>query len=280
MPLEDVAHHDRHLHRHRLRAQALAHHAARRRQKSAPTRSILLTKAMRGTPYLSAWRQTVSDCGSTPPTPQKTAIAPSRTRSDRSTSTVKSTWPGVSMMLIWWSVQTAGRGRRGDRDPALPLLLHPVHGGGAVVHLAHAMDPARVEEDPLGQGGLAGIDVGHDPDVAQVSLWRTGEPRDLEPRSGGPAAACPRAEGPHGPRSVERPIRRAAANETAGDLPAPSSAPGDASCATRRGARRGEFRRPGRLTRTSRLGDQEPWRGPRSRHGTTVQLSGCLEQPL
>ena len=68
--------------------------------KSAPTRSILLTKAMRGTLYLSAWRQTVSDCGSTPPTAQNTATAPSRMRRERSTSTVKSTWPGVSMMLM------------------------------------------------------------------------------------------------------------------------------------------------------------------------------------
>ncbi len=58
---------------------------------------------MRGTPYLSAWRQTVSDCGSTPATESKRAIAPSRTRSERSTSTVKSTCPGVSMMLMRWS---------------------------------------------------------------------------------------------------------------------------------------------------------------------------------
>ncbi len=71
-------------------------------KKSAPTLSILLTNARRGTPYLSACRQTVSDCGSTPPTAQKSATAPSRMRSDRSTSTVKSTWPGVSMMLIRW----------------------------------------------------------------------------------------------------------------------------------------------------------------------------------
>ncbi len=70
------------------------------RSKSAPTRSILLTKAMRGTPYRSAWRQTVSDWGSTPETASKTATAPSRTRSERSTSAVKSTCPGVSMMLI------------------------------------------------------------------------------------------------------------------------------------------------------------------------------------
>ena len=45
---------------------------------------------------------TVSDCGSTPATESNSAIAPSSTRSERSTSTVKSTWPGVSMMLIQW----------------------------------------------------------------------------------------------------------------------------------------------------------------------------------
>ena len=68
--------------------------------KFAPMRSILLMNAMRGTRYLSAWRQTVSDCGSTPATESNTATAPSSTRSERSTSTVKSTWPGVSMMLM------------------------------------------------------------------------------------------------------------------------------------------------------------------------------------
>ena len=68
--------------------------------KSAPSRSILLMKQMRGTPYRSACRHTVSLCGSTPLTASNTAIAPSSTRSDRSTSMVKSTWPGVSMMLI------------------------------------------------------------------------------------------------------------------------------------------------------------------------------------
>ena len=42
----------------------------------------------------------VSRLGATPATPSNTATAPSRTRSDRSTSTVKSTCPGVSMMLM------------------------------------------------------------------------------------------------------------------------------------------------------------------------------------
>ena len=78
---------------------------SRAAKKSAPSRSILLTKQMRGTLYLLAWRQTVSVWGSTPATPSNTATAPSRTRSERSTSTVKSTWPGVSMMLIRWSFQ-------------------------------------------------------------------------------------------------------------------------------------------------------------------------------
>ena len=62
-------------------------------------------KHRRGTLYLSACRHTVSVWGSTPATPSKTATAPSSTRRDRSTSTVKSTWPGVSMMLMRWSSQ-------------------------------------------------------------------------------------------------------------------------------------------------------------------------------
>ena len=59
------------------------------RRKLAPMRSILLTKMRRGTPYLSAWRHTVSDCGSTPDTESKTATAPSRTRRERSTCTAQ-----------------------------------------------------------------------------------------------------------------------------------------------------------------------------------------------
>ena len=53
--------------------------------------------------YLLAWRHTVSDCGWTPPTAHSTNTAPSSTRSERSTSMVKSTCPGVSMMLKRYS---------------------------------------------------------------------------------------------------------------------------------------------------------------------------------
>ena len=65
----------------------------------------MLTYTIRGTRYLSAWRHTVSVCGSTPDTASRIATAPSSTRSERSTSIVKSTWPGVSMMLIRQSFQ-------------------------------------------------------------------------------------------------------------------------------------------------------------------------------
>ncbi len=68
--------------------------------RSAPARSILFTNARRGTPCRSASRHTASLCGSTPATASNTATAPSRTRSERVTSSAKSTWPGVSMRLI------------------------------------------------------------------------------------------------------------------------------------------------------------------------------------
>ena len=62
----------------------------------------------------------------------KTATAPSSTRSERSTSMVKSTCPGVSMMLMRYADRCGpegGDGGGGDGDAALALLHHPVHGG-------------------------------------------------------------------------------------------------------------------------------------------------------
>src|SRR5207248_352433 len=54
----------------------------------------------------------------------------------------------------------------GDGDTTLLLLLHPVHGGGAFMDFTDAMGAAGVKEDAFGRGGLTGIDVGHDADVA------------------------------------------------------------------------------------------------------------------
>ncbi len=62
----------------------------------------------------------------------------------------------------------ARRGGGGDGDPPLLLLLHPVHRRRALVDLAELVDLLRVEEDPLGHRGLAGVDVRDDPDVPRV----------------------------------------------------------------------------------------------------------------
>ena len=62
-----------------------------------------------------------------------------------------------------------GRGRGGrDGDAALLLLLHPVHGGSAVVHFADLVRLARVIEDALGGRRLAGVDMRHDTEIAVV----------------------------------------------------------------------------------------------------------------
>ncbi len=66
--------------------------------------------------------------------------------------------------------ETGGGGRR-NRDAALLFLLHPVHRRRAFVHLADLVRTARIEQDPFRRGGLAGIDVGHDADIASAAEW-------------------------------------------------------------------------------------------------------------
>lgn len=59
----------------------------------APSRSILLATTIFAILRFCACRQTVCVCASTPTQASRITTAPSRTRSERSTSTVKSTWP-------------------------------------------------------------------------------------------------------------------------------------------------------------------------------------------
>ena len=136
------------------------------RKKSAPTRSILLMKHMRGTSYLLAWRQTVSVCGSTPATASNTATAPSRTRSDALDLDREVDVAGRVDDVDPRVAPLAGGGGARDRDAALLLLDHPVHDRRALVDLTDLVGASRVVEDPLGRRGLAGVDVRHDPDVA------------------------------------------------------------------------------------------------------------------
>ena len=77
----------------------------------------------------------------------------------------------VLFALALFSAPLAGGRRRGDRDPALLLLLHPVHRRGAFVHFADLIGLAGVIEDAFGRGRLAGVDVRHDADIA-IALER------------------------------------------------------------------------------------------------------------
>ena len=65
-------------------------------------------------------------------------------------------------------VPEGGGGSRGDGDPPLLFLLHPVHGGGAIMNLADFVALARIIEDALRGRGLSGIDMGHDAEIAII----------------------------------------------------------------------------------------------------------------
>ncbi len=62
----------------------------------------------------------------------------------------------------------AADGGREDGDAPLAFLGVEVGDGGALVHLAAAVDGAGGVQDPLRDGGLAGVDVGEDAQVADV----------------------------------------------------------------------------------------------------------------
>ena len=75
--------------------------------------------------------------------------------------------PGLGELVLG-ALPVAGGGGGGDGDAAFLLLGHPVHGSGALVGLADLIVDASVEQDPLGGGGLACVNVGHDADVSGI----------------------------------------------------------------------------------------------------------------
>ena len=60
----------------------------------------------------------------------------------------------------------AGGGGRGNGDAAFLFLLHPVHGGGAVVRFANLVVNAGIKKNTFGGGSLACVNMGHNADIA------------------------------------------------------------------------------------------------------------------
>ena len=79
-------------------------------------------------------------------------------------------------------VPEAGRGRGRDGDAPLLLLGHPVHRRRALVDLADLVDLVGVEQDPLGHGRLAGVDMRDDADVPRPGERNRSCHGDVRPR--------------------------------------------------------------------------------------------------
>ena len=81
---------------------------------------------------------------------------------------------------IVFHARPEGRGGcRCDGDAAFLLLLHPVHGGSAVMDFAQLVVDPGIEQYALGGGGLAGIDMRGDADIAIAFYGRVASHDDL-----------------------------------------------------------------------------------------------------
>ena len=134
---------------------------------SADGRSILLTTGTISRSFSIARYALARVCASIPCAASTTSTAPSHACSERETSYVKSTWPGVSIRLSSWPFHCDAHGLRLDRDPALALELHRVE--ELVPHLALG-DGLRELQNPVGEGRLAMVDVRDDREVADAAL--------------------------------------------------------------------------------------------------------------
>ena len=62
-------------------------------------------------------------------------------------------------------IPLAGSSSRGNGNPTLLLLYHPVHGRSAIMHFADFVYPTGIEKDAFSSSGFAGVDMCHDADV-------------------------------------------------------------------------------------------------------------------
>ena len=82
---------------------------------------------------------------------------------------MKSGWPGVSIRLTVTSPIGERHDGGLDRDPALALQRQRIGLRRAVVDAADLVDDAGGVEQPLGEGGLTGVDVRQDAKVERSS---------------------------------------------------------------------------------------------------------------
>ena len=104
-------------------------------------------------------------CACTPSTAEITSTAPSSTLNTRSTSAMKSGWPGVSIRLTVTSSMRERHDRGLDRDAALPLQRQGVGLGRALIDAADLVDDTGRVEQPLGERCLTGVYMRQDPQV-------------------------------------------------------------------------------------------------------------------
>ena len=63
------------------------------------------------------------------------------------------------------------RGGRGDRNTTFLLLLHPIHGRRAIMHLTDLMRLTGIIEHAFGRRRFTRIDMRHDADIACLLEW-------------------------------------------------------------------------------------------------------------
>src|SRR5690606_26202120 len=98
-----------------------------------------------------------------------------------------------------------------DRNAALPLQVHVVHGGAiaAATDLANLVDAAGVVQDPLAEGRLTRVDVGRNADVSQLGevhictlgTFRGAPPKRYTSREGNGGLQLPRRWPRRGPQN-------------------------------------------------------------------------------
>src|SRR5579862_6069604 len=112
--------------------------------KSAPMRSILLTKQIRGTRYRFRLRlhdrHAIENANRSVQHAQRTLHFHRKVHVTRSINNID------AILLV--VTRPRSRGRRGrNRNAAFALLLHPVHGGRAFIHRTDLVSHTRIEQD-------------------------------------------------------------------------------------------------------------------------------------